>query len=263
MTRERRPSPLRPSIIAASITSSSTSTNAPTPIVVRFIAATFTLKTGRMARNWSIRPVSAIDCCSARRLGSLSLGTTGGRPRGPVAQWFHPPATDDCPNGLLDGMKRRIDGRLNGGVSSSDNDARQAAQDYLDGADLVDPAARPIQIGYADADPLNGCRELPELCEELVADVVVVVLGEFHANRSHVGRNGNFCAGAGSSISIRKRRPQEVRNSFTLLLVMVSSAAANMPPVTARPELRDSSSGVAAGGPGRSRAHAASIVMNR
>ncbi len=110
------------------------------------------------------------------------------RTRDPVVQRLHPPATDDSSNGVLDGVKRRVDGSLNRGISPNDDNARQAAQDDLDGADLVDSATGSIQVGDADADSLDGSRELPELRAELVADIRMVVFGQFHANRSHVRR---------------------------------------------------------------------------
>ena len=141
------------------------------------------------------------------------------RLRAPVAQRFHAPATKPSPNGLLNGVKRRVDGSVNRDVLPRNDDAWQAAQDNLDGADLVDPATWSIQVGYTDADPLDGCRELPELAE-LATDIGMVVLGEFHANRSHVRRRGNFsCGVAQSFVSVRKRRLKRAWNYGFLLLI--------------------------------------------
>ena len=110
------------------------------------------------------------------------------RTRDPVVQRLHPPATDDSSNGVLDGVKRRVDGSLNRSISPNDDNARQAAQDSLDGADLVDSATRSIQVGDADADSLDGSRELPEPRAELLVDIGLVVFAELDADRSHVRR---------------------------------------------------------------------------
>ena len=71
---------------------------------------------------------------------------------------------------MLHGVKRRVDGSLNRGMLPNDDDAWQAAEDDLDGANLVDAATRSIQVGYADAHSMDGCREFPELRAELVLD---------------------------------------------------------------------------------------------
>jgi hypothetical protein len=101
-------------------------------------------------------------------------------------QRLHAPAANVPPDRLFDDTKSPIDSALEGGVLSSDDDARQSAEDYLHQADLVGPAAWSVHVGNTDADTFDGLRKLREFRTELSADVGLVIGVELDAEHSHV-----------------------------------------------------------------------------
>jgi hypothetical protein len=77
---------------------------------------------------------------------------------------------------------------MQGGVPALNHHARQATEDHLHVAHLVDSAARPIRIRHSYAYALDRCRELPELHAQLPPDQSVVVVIEFDPDHTHVRR---------------------------------------------------------------------------
>src|SRR5688572_4695329 len=91
---------------------------------------------------------------------------------------LHSPATNDSPDRFLRGTQRCIDRRLYVRVAAFDDDTRQAAEDDLDPAPLVDASAWAVHVGHAHADSFDRRRKLAELHTEFSPDVGTLVVIE-------------------------------------------------------------------------------------
>jgi hypothetical protein len=78
-----------------------------------------------------------------------------------VPALHYPPYHPFCSrHGVIDRGPQR-------GRAAFEDYARQAAQNNLDSAHLIDAATRPVHVAGAHADAFDGARELPEASPQL------------------------------------------------------------------------------------------------
>ena len=108
---------------------------------------------------------AADDDDAARGSRSASRGSS---------QRFHAPPLHRAPHGPLGAGQGCIDGGIQRCVPALEHHAGQTGQNDLESARLIDAASRPVQIVYANTDPLYGARVFPESAAELAPDVVAL-----------------------------------------------------------------------------------------
>lgn len=84
----------------------------------------------------------------------------------------------------LNAIQRKIHRRLQGMMLLIHDNTRQAAQDHLDAAALVDTATLGVHVFDAHADPFDWPCKLAKLAAELASQVGSIRLIDHHADRT-------------------------------------------------------------------------------
>src|SRR5689334_3151645 len=161
------------------------------------------LSTTMRGRRYHLRDISEL----------LWMGKPGGELPGHPFAGLHAPALQTSSYGALGAGEGAVDRSLERSISFFEDHARQAVEDHLDPTHLIDPAPRAVHVLDADADALDGRRELPELHAQLSPDVRAVVAVEFIPERPDVSGDARRNRSGGLSFE-RLRDPARKRSAF-------------------------------------------------